>query len=745
MVIRGGKGAPALLPAMLVGGYGEGTVLASLRLALAIAQNGNQEQHAKLALCGLLVPISDLLRTALDRGDLYKFSASLALVRFCGPHIAAGEGGGLASVQDAIRVATTVLTMPLNPQASDEQVEVQDALKSECIGAVESLSSNSSLWTCISKDALPAIVYYLHNSCDLSESTTRRRETRCAALRAVLKIVQVPSHALAAAEAGLPEPLGMMLKIGSRKQGGRREDEVFMLSLEVLHVLASNRDSRRAAQMIDNGILRAVCSTIGSSATDKVNKPADTRADITFLGLEIVHMILSDVEGIGSAEQVLQSQAAVAFLDSVAAETSFVKALCATLLLRTNMKIRRNDASEGDEDSTFDIPKLYGPPFVLVQEKCGGFANTHEAARSILFTLSAYACAIDSRRSQTFWKTVLLDGVKDDDEPPERASAALCSHFLALLSDDAGPFVPADPKKVPEFERIRRPLVRHRLLEGLMNCLSAAIPAYGEPDIFMLSLLVHFGLPQVCLALWKDPALLEISFGLIETMVKMDPDEVIPLFVESKPAMLSLFDLLNLNKSSKSTLDANEIRRFLASVLGTLADNGLLTEAVQRHGVRSSAIGALAAACLMEEETSNDDEEEMASSRLSSGLMKCLVDICSVKADNTSAKRKIELSSFEAEAIAKNLGKKVCQMVILRFIERAKLQQYEMEADEDIMEAPDVAMLCAVAQHEAGLTILRSLGGLHALSLIAAEGEPAAIAALKMVGGKKRELPRRSQ
>jgi hypothetical protein len=735
VVIRGGKGGPALLPAMLVGGYGEGTVLASLRLALAIAQNGNKEQHAKLALCGLLVPISDLLRTALDRGDLYKFSASLALVRFCGPHIAAGEGGGLASVQDAIRVATTVLTLPLNPQASEEQVEVQDALKSECISAVESLSSNASLWTCISKDALPAIVYYLHSSCDMSESTTRRRETRCAALRAVLKIVQVPSHAVAAAEAGLPEPLGIILKNGSRKEVGRREEEVFMLSLEVLHVIASNSDSRRAAQLIDNGILRAVCSTLGSSATDKVNKPTDSRADITILGLEIVHLILSDVEGIGTTEKVLQSQAAVAFLDAVASEASFIQALCATLLLKTNMKIRRNDAVEGDEGATYDIPKMYGPPMVLVQEKCGGFANTHEAARAILFTLSVYACAIDSRRSQTFWKTLLLDGVKDDEEPPERASAALCAHFLSLLSDDAGPFVPAEPRKVPEFERIRRPLVRHRLLEGLMSCLSAGTPSYGEPDVFMLSLLVHFGLPQICLALWKDPALLEISFGLIESMVKMDPDEVIPLFVESKTAMLSLFDMLNLNtKSAKSSLDANEVRRFLVSVLGTLADNGLLTEAVQRHCVRSSAIGALAAACLMEEETSNDDEEEMASSRLSSGLMKCLVEICSVKTDDTTpTKRRIELSSFEAEAIAKNLGKKVCQMVILRFIERAKLQQYEMEEDEDIMDAPDVSMLCAVAQHEAGLVILRSLGGLHALSLIAAEGEPAAIAALKMV------------
>jgi hypothetical protein len=51
---------------MLVGGFGEGTVNASLRLALAIAQHGSQEQHAKLAMSGILVPIGDSLRNALS-------------------------------------------------------------------------------------------------------------------------------------------------------------------------------------------------------------------------------------------------------------------------------------------------------------------------------------------------------------------------------------------------------------------------------------------------------------------------------------------------------------------------------------------------------------------------------------------------------------------------------------------------------------------------------------------------------
>jgi len=245
---------------------------------------------------------------------------------------------------------------------------------------------------------------------------------------------------------------------------------------------------------------------------------------------------------------------------------------------------------------------------------------------------------------------------------------------------------------------------------------------------------------------------------------------VLHLFVASKEALLSLFDLLNLNQKTVNTTKANvaEIRKFLTSILGKLAEDGLLSSAVKRFDVRSSAIGAIAAACLMEEDNvkskkkkkkkstsryhlnddSDDDEddtytedhdedeeeEDMTSNSLSSGLMKCLVELCTVKdssSKNKSNKKRISLSSTEAEAIATNLGKKICHMVLSRFLERAKLQQYEMEEDEEIMDAPDVAMLCAVAQHPPALKILRSIGGLAALSQIASEGELSALLALK--------------
>lgn len=724
VIVRGGRSGPSLLPTMLVGGFGEASVLSSLRVALAIAQNGSQEEHAKLALSGLLVPISDSLRSALSKGDLYRFSASLAMVRFCGPHIAAGQGGGLESVRDAIRVATNVLTLPINPQASIEQMETQESLKSECIAALESLSHNASLWSAISTEALPSIIQYLHTTAGLkANGNARRQATRSTALKAVLQIVQVPSHAVSAAEAGIVEPLGKLLKAGGGSSS--HDNDVSMLALEIVHVVAANPQARKKARFVSTGFAHAICSALA--------KP-DSDDQVAFLGLEILQAILADIEDGLDMQMVFQSADAAAFLDAVASEPGFVRALCATVLAKTNMKLPRHDADQSGE-SAFEIPKLYGSPIAQIPSKCAGFDGTEEAAASLFYTVSVYACALETKRSEMFWRTVLLRDRAGTYEASEcsRLAATMCAHVLALLTSDYQPFVPKDPSKHQDFVAITRPLVRYRLLEALRDLIEdlSNESKYGQTtDPYVISLLVSFNVPHICLSLWKDPAILDLAFQLIKQIVDQEPDEVLHLFVEGKAAIMSLFDLLNLDASFETSQNVAEIRRFLASVLGQLAENGLLTEAVERYDVRSSAIAALAAACISEEERPQDEDEDMTSNRLSSVLMRCLVGLCTVEDGGDDGKKRVQLSASESEAIARNLGKKICQMVLSRFLERAKLQQYEIEEDEHILEAPDVAMLCAIAQHDEALKVLRSVGGLHALSLVAAEGELSAMIAL---------------
>jgi len=82
-----------------------------------------------------------------------------------------------------------------------------------------------------------------------------------------------------------------------------------------------------------------------------------------------------------------------------------VNPLCATLLVLTGMKLPSVDDEHADG---YEIPRLYGPPLVLVQESCAGFADTHMVALSLPFSLAVYACAIETSSCETFWNTLLL-------------------------------------------------------------------------------------------------------------------------------------------------------------------------------------------------------------------------------------------------------------------------------------------------------------------------------------------------
>ena len=701
----------SILPTMLVGGFGEKTLTASLRLALAICQNGNMEQHAKLAASGIMVPISDLLKSAMSSGNQFRFTACLALVRFCGPHVGAGTGGGLASVQAAIRTATHVLAVPVDPSAPIEHTNNTEALKAACIQTLESLSSNASLWSAISKDALPSIVSYLHSASDYG--TDSRKTTLCGALRAVARIVSLQSHAVAAARAGLAAPLGRLLIRGT--EGMTLEDgddELPLLALEVLHVLSANKDARKEAGLLESGVIEGVCCALGMSATSNPKEPADGRADICFWATEILHYFVKDLGS--NFQTVLQSPMTGAFIEVIAREPRLIKAFCSTLLLQSNMKISKFDAGEGE---MLDIPRLYGPPLVLVKEACAGFKDTRHAAMNLFFSIVVLSCAMENNASDSIWETILLANQPEDDAP--KLAATLCAHFLKSLSEDKNsPFVSLDTKQKKDFETISRPLVRHALLEGLKTSI-------GEQanDAYMISMLVAFEVPRVCLSIWQDPNLVHLAFGLIKLMVDSHEENLVHIFVESKQTLLSLFDMLN---ASADTDQVEEIRTVVASILASLAENGLLTQAVDKFDIKSAAIGGLAAACLADEHQDEDDDRLATSATLSSRCMECLVDLL-----KGNSGKGMHLDSADADGIANRLGQKICHMVISRFLERAKLSHYQVDEDEDVMDAPDVKMLCAIAQHESALNIISSLGGISALALVAGEGELSAVVALK--------------
>ncbi len=500
------------------------------------------------------------------------------------------------------------------------------------------------MWSAISKDALPAIVGYLHSSCAVGVESSCRHDTRVVALKAVLRLVQLPSHAVAASQAGIVEPLAKLMKEATHSplKGPPADDDIPMLALEIMHVLVSNSEARRYAQLLSSGVFQSICRALGNAATSKPNKPSDSRADICFWGLEILHFALLDVENGGDFTEILQSSVVNDIVDTVSQESKFLNALSSTLLVRTGMKLPSTD---DDDSDGYEIPRLFGPPLVLVQESCAGFKN-------ILLSLKQEA--------------------KDDAEDTSRLAATVCAEFLALL-DDSGErsIAPTTERRRNDFETIARPLVRHRLLTGLKlgleeQSVDSVVPGMSNNDPYICSLLVTYQIPQICLSLWRDPALIDVSYELIKLMVEEYHDDVLPLFVQSKAAISALFDMLTFD-SSDETADVNveDFRRLVASILGSLAQVGMLTESVDRFDVRSSAIGALAAACLAENEVTVDEDGEAlaTSSRMSSRCMQCLVELCTVETEDMLHHRKMTLSAGEAEAITRSLGKKICQMV----------------------------------------------------------------------------------
>lgn len=724
IVVRDTRNGPVLLPTMIVGGFGEGSVLASVRLALAIAQNGSKEQHAKLAMSGVLVPISDLLRSALSGGNIYKFSSSLALIQFCGPYVAAGQGGGLESVRDAIRVATNVLVLPINPDATLKQLETQETLNAECIATLDALSRNSSLWSSISKDALPAIVCYLNSSTvgTLSDKS-RGYETKCSALRAVLQIVQLPSGLLHTAESDIADPLCKFLITDPLNDD---DCKIHLLSMRILHVVAMNHEACRKARLLHVDHIRSICAMLGKTTSE--GRESKVLEELTFLGLEILHAILRECGNNIPTTVFLQSDSARTFLEGTF-EPNMIRALCSTILNSAKTSVVNDNVNQVNDES-FALSRLYGPSLMLTQEgKCAGFQSVLSAAENLFFNVSVLACAIESASSDRFWQTLCLQDINRQANANEvRASTTLVAHYLALLANRES-FSPLDSSKSNDFLLIMRPLVRHHLLTQIKD--SIMQHAEVENEYGIISLLVSFRVPQMCLLLWREPALLDLSIDVVKAIVEHDPEDVIHLFVEDKTTLLTVFDLLNAESTLVASSRMVEMRRFLAGVLRQLAESGLLKDAVERFGVRSNAIAALAAACLDEEECAPDEDEDVTASKLSSVLMGCLVDLCSVKSDGSSEGIRIVLSQNESRAIATRLGKKLCHMVLCRFLERTKLKQYKMDDENDILNTPEVAMLCAIAQHDDALQLLRKIGGLNALGLVAGEGEVSALVALK--------------
>jgi len=688
----------------------------------------------------------------------------------------------------------------------EEQVETLKQLKTESMFALEALSTNASLWAAISQHSVPAVSQYLLDYDTWHEDDIAHQAVLCAALRVIQRIIPLPSHAVAAARAGLGTSLAKVIT-GKIEKGdpndknsasGRRnslirerqrreqkvgpgsDDDVQKIALEVLHTLASQGAARRGDEkgslgLYHCGAVGAVCYLLSSRACepDESAGPAPpaqpgaalgSQETIAKLGLEFLLYLLADLETplppndpYNGAEN--QRSEALAFVDAVGRKFRFIRCLVATMLeTKTGLNLSAtNGNKESEGSSTFVVAPLYGPPLVLFGGSCGGFPDPQQAAVSVLFSIASLCCtASESKQSETFWETFHMREERTlvRKETQQATAVAACALFLNILMDEEGGIcVPRDSIRETYYINTLLPLVRKRLLEGLLMNISEAFETLAESEdgttgdaaAPLLSLLRQFHVPETCLALCATPGLIESASQIVERSMELYSEELIPSVVTDKNSLRALFDSLNRRIGGAETKRAStQIRRLNCQILSHAADQGTLGPAVDRLGLRTQAVAALTAACLVDGEdpgAQTFDDDDLVDIDVPLLCLRSLIAVFSAPLKsgeslaNGGGDHRLYLSSAEASAVASSLGKKISEMVLARFQRHHDGDDDSIDSEDEaghksITDAPEIRLLCALASNKEALPDLCKNNGLQALSLVATEGELSAIEAM---------------
>jgi hypothetical protein len=189
-----------------------------------------------------------------------------------------------------------------------------------------------------------------------------------------------------------------------------------------------------------------------------------------------------------------------------------------------------------------------------------------------------------------------------------------------------------------------------------------------------------------------------------------------------------LFELVT--GQNNLVLDLEHSKQTFAFTLGNLAKSGLLSAAVERHGVRNNAIAALCAS-IQGSEGGNIDESENSLPRI------CLESLAEILCENEGKNVRINITALEAHAMSTAVGKVLSTTLLSRFYTQASLEStcddfIDHSSDRSaISQSAEARLLCSLASFPQSLVVLRKVGGLEAIGLIAHEGELPAVRAIQ--------------
>ncbi|KAL3826266.1 hypothetical protein ACHAXA_006294, partial [Cyclostephanos tholiformis] len=647
-------------------------------------------QHDK---SGMLVPLGDIIQHSLSSGEKYIFSVAVAIVKLCGPFVNVDiRSGSTESLLAVIRTLSMVLLI------SDENLL---ALKFECLLALEALSTNHALQTTMISDAIPSLIQFLSQLVKEANPTTATADDIiCSALKTIQKLISLPTASSVAVRDIIPS----LVKILNSSCGEKSNTQMQEMSIDVLHAIAFGKSGvAHNGGLLFSGVLESVASSLGG-----------TRIPSRMLqSLEIIEFITSDIDSTSQSSFYNPEKDAMLrqFVRNMTSQEQFLRALFATM-------------SATQRSGKLSIPPLYGPPLLFQEEPSSHLVSNN--AIKLLFNISSLLCSDGSGVGKKFLSQVLmLTNVRGAAE----TVAFTCSQFIHLLMDEAnGVCVPQKLSDRQSFLDVKLPAMRSLLLKGLSTSLEECMSNNSSREQAE-TLICESRILQLCLSFCQSKSVSQAAFDLYENIVPQLPiDKVGDLLLADKSSIVILFDLVT--GQNNFVHDLEHSKQTFAFTLGNLAKSGLLSAAVERFGVRNNAIAALCAS-IQGSEGGNIDDSENSLPRI------CLESLSEILCDNYGKTEGMDITAVEAQAISTAVGKILSTTLLNRFFTQASLEStcddsIDHSSDRSaISHSAEARLLCSLASFPQSLDVLRKVGGLEAIGLIAHEGELPAIRAIQ--------------
>ena len=608
---------------------------------------------------------SVFLPNVLSAGNIYTTLLCISIVRDCG--CAANVGNLDAASSSSLSDSIRIVSSLISQKRRDESLgNSQHDLQMECLKTLEAISTNAFLSNSIYAIALPAIVGFLDHYAERAIDEA----VMCLALGFVRNIATL--HALKVAKTGIVSVLVKL--INARFDRENSFGSATSIFLQILQELSQNGPQVRSL-LISNGVINTATKML-----EVYHLPHDEK----MTAIETISQLVSDLFATSHPKE-LEAR----LILEIKERKTFVKQLIATVI------------SHQQRDCHVIVVPIYGSSFT---------DDAYNTAARLLTYITWLFC--ESKNNKEFiFNAFGLNNVQDTVAPTVLFA---CCSFMRVLDKEM-----ISLGKDKNGEERSHYTIKQFLLEvlsiSLEECAASEISRGKAEEIVRF-----FKTLETCMSLSQTASLAPEAFSAFETLLSLFGKNFVGrLLVNDKTSFVALLDIVTGGGSHTETF---------ARILGDLGNDGSMTAAVAKFGLRNRTIAALSAAISFDaDDERNIDESDSSLSRV---CLECLASIL------FNEQNRFETTDQEACAIASTIGKILSSTVLHRFYIQASREATLDSIDHSIdriaiTASAEARILCAIASSRESLLILSTVGGLEAISLLAHDGEVVAIRALR--------------